>query len=252
MHGESNTAAMPLFFDTPAQLFDSGLQYDLGPVVPLPTLPNHRKTVNKLKLELQKKNVLEKLSLGTAHINAMTNNADFPQATRSPDDAAVQTAQTDLQTADAAVTDAENLWKLRIQERDTKEAIWDTVITARASNCEAVALGDVVKLASTGFPLRATPAPIGALPAPGNLRAEMSDMPGSIDLVWESVTGALVYRLQCMEHGSAAGWADVKTQSQVSCTVPGLVSGKIYAFRVLALGPKGEGPWSDEAVKMAP
>ena len=242
---------MPLFFDTPAQTFDSGLLYDQGAVV-VPGKLKHHKTMNKIKLELQKKTVPEKTSMGTTHITAMTGNASFPVASRLPTDAQVQTAQDELIAADAAVGVAETVWKQRIQERDVKEAAWDAMFTARANNCEAVAMDDLAALVSTGFPLRSTPSPVGALPAPGNLRAEMATMPGSIDLTWNSVAGALVYKIQCMEHGSAGGWAEVKTQSQVTCTVTGLVSGKTYAFRVLAIGPKGEGPWSDEAVRMAP
>jgi hypothetical protein len=32
----------------------------------------------------------------------------------------------------------------------------------------------------------------------------------------------------------------------------GLVSGTTYAYRVRALAAAGEGPWSDETVRMAP
>lgn len=47
-------------------------------------------------------------------------------------------------------------------------------------------------------------------------------------------------------------WQQVKIVKQSRCISTDHTPGKIYAFRVRALGTEGEGPWSDEAVKMSP
>jgi hypothetical protein len=91
----------------------------------------------------------------------------------------------------------------------------------------------------------------GQLTAAANLRATMGDLEGEIDLQWDAIYGAVSYIIECREYNPATGWSQIKFLKQSKFTVAGLVSGKTYAFRVRALGPKGEGPWSDEAVKMA-
>ena len=137
------------------------------------------------------------------------------------------------------------------ESRLLKEAAFDTAITARALYCEAAQPDDDAALASSGLPLRGEPQPVGDMPAPANLRATMGDQSGEIDLQWDAIYGASSYVIECREYSPPTGWSQVKFLNQSKFTVTGLTSGKTYAFRVRALGPKGEGPWSDEAVKMA-
>jgi len=246
----------------PAIRFDSGLRYDeghaydssVGPVPGPPPLVHPRKSkyMSKFKLDLKNKTVLEKLAMGTTHINAMTGNTNYPVAKRSPEDAAYALAQSELAAAEADADAAETVWKQKLQVRDQKEAAWDQATTARAANCESITPNDLPALASTGFPLRSAPAPVGPMPAPGNLRATMSEISGQIHLIWNSVYGASSFKVQMMVHDGTGTWQDVTVVQQVSYTVTGLTPGTTYAFRVLAIGPLGPGPWSDEAVKMAP
>jgi len=234
------------YFDS--AFFDSGARFD---EIPGPTHQNKRH-MNKFNLGLKNKTVAQKLALGTAHITAMTSNAHYPVATRVPADAAFATLQDALQAAADAADAAEVTWKAANVARDDAEEAWDQGITARANNCEAVTPNDPAKLATTALPLRNPPAPIGDLPAPENLRAEMGDQQGEIDLVWNSVYGASSFVIEFKEDGTAQPWMQISTQQQTKHTATGLVSGKTYAFRVRALGPNGLGPWSDVAVKMAP
>ena len=204
------------------------------------------------KLELHKKTVLQKLAMGATHITAMDGNANYPEATRVPTDAQFQTAQDTLQSTSDAAAAAESAWKAAIATRDASEAQWDTLIKARANNCEAVTPNNLVALSTVGLPLRSDPTPVGPLPAPANLRATMSEMEGEIDLQWDTVHGASSYIVECKEHDTPQPWHQVKVIKQSRCASTGHTPGKIYAFRVRALGPQGEGPWSDEAVKMSP
>ena len=244
---------MALRFDTPNLRMDAGNRYDSAPVPPVVITSTSKKSknMNQFKLELKTKTFLQKLAMGTQHIAAMLANAFYPQPTRVPTDAQFQAAQDDLQAANDDANLQEGKWKAANALRDDKQSIWDTIITARASNCEAVTPNDLAKLTTTGLPLRGEPTPIGEMPAPANLRAAMGDGAGEIDLQWDAIYGAVSYVIECREYNPATGWSQIKLIKQSKFTVTGLTSGKTYAFRVRALGPKGEGPWSDEAVKMA-
>jgi len=80
------------------------------------------------------------------------------------------------------------------------------------------------------------------LPAPASFLAEMGNLDGEIHLTWDTVYGASSYEVQYKEHIDTASWQTVKVVTQSKLTVPGLVSGKSYAFRGRAIGPNGEGP----------
>ena len=249
----------PLRYDTPGLTYDSGNHYDSGagpgpgpgPDPYEPKLKKHHKTMNKFKLELKKRTVISKLSLGETHITAMTGNAAYPDATRVPTDVQVQTAQDELAAANAAVDEAEVIWKQSIQARDLKETAWDTVITARANNCEAVTPDDLAALASTGFPLRTNPSPIGVLPMPANLVAKASDYEGQIDLSCAPVSGASSYEWLCRVHTDGTPWEAIKPSTSAKISATDLTPGTEYAFRVRAVGSAGPSPWSGEAVKRA-
>lgn len=208
--------------------------------------------MNPFKLALKKKSPEEKLALGATHITCMEGNEFFPEDTRVPSDAQVQQAQDELAATAAEVDALRTQLEAKLQELAVKEAAWERVISARADYCAAVAPKNPPAQASTGLPLRASRSPVGALPAPGNVRARMGRKEQEIQVLWGAVHGRRVYRLQMREHGSNAPWQDVATQTLPRFIVKGLTSGTRYSFRVLAHGPRGEGPWSDEAVCRAP
>jgi hypothetical protein len=238
-------------FDSPGACFDAGLRFDQAVAVP-PVPPITHQRMPKFKLDLTKKTPAQKIALGAAHVTAMTGNAAFPVATRLPTDAAFQAALDDLTAKEADVTAKETALKQARNARNASEAAFDIVLNSRAANCEAAQPTDDAALASTGLPLRPAPTTIGDLPAPGDLRASIGDDAGEIDLSWDPVYGANSYVIESKVHNAPGDWAVVKTVSQSKYTVAGLTSGTFYAFRVRALGPKGEGPWSDEAVKISP
>jgi len=234
------------------QRFDTQLRFDEGGGVASFIKLKPNKTMNKFKLELQKKTVQEKLALGATHTTSMTGNTNYPVASRVPTDAQLATAQAELDTANAEVDAAEVVWKQKIQVRDAKEEVWDAVITSRAGFCEALTPNDLAALASTGFPLRGAPTPIGDLVAPTNLVAAASDHEGEVELSCKTVAGASSYEWQCKVHQDAGTWTAIKTSTTRRITVTGLTPGTMYAFRVRAIGSAGPGPWSDEATRRAP
>jgi len=208
--------------------------------------------MNKFKLELSKKTVADKIPMGELHISYMDGNTKFPVVTRMPTDAQMQAAQDALATIQGEVNDAETIWKEKILIRDQRESEWDVVITARAANCEAIALNDLAALQSTGFPLRSAGGPIGDLAAPANLRVTPRNSAGQMDLRCKSLKGAGSYAWECKLHTDGTPWSAIKTSLSATIRVTGLTPGAVYAFRVRAIGAAGAGDWSDEAVGRAP
>lgn len=235
---------MALTYDTPNLRMDSRHRFDSSPA-PAPNLKlkSKKNMANKFKLELNRKTPEEKVALGKTHVTAMTGNADFPAANRLPSDADFLTHLNDLEAANAEVAARKAAYKQALEDRATKEQIYDVSLNSRANYCEAAQPNNDAALAGTALPLRAAPQPVGEMPAPSNLRATMGDGEGEIDLQWDAIYGAVSYIIECRDYSPASGWSQIKLQKQSKHTVTGLVSGKVYAFRVRALGPKGEGPW---------
>lgn len=217
----------------------------------MPSSPSHLLMI-AFKLELRRKSILQKLAMGAAHLRAMDGNPHYPEATRVPTDAQFLAAQQALQSAAEAARMAENAWRAALVTRAARMADWELMLMARAHHCEATTPNNLAALATTGLPLRSPRSPVGPLPAPANLRATMSAMAGQIQLRWEVVRGASSYIVECREHDAPQPWQQVKILKQARFTSTDHTPGKTYAFRVRAVGPLGEGPWSDEAVKMSP
>ena len=130
------------------------------------------------------------------------------------------------------------------------EALKDS-LRFRAAYVQLVAKGAPAKITLAGFDLASEKTPVGDLPAPVNLEITLGTA-GMLKLKWKAVAGARSYIIECAEHVTPMVWTQVKVSTSSRVEVSGLISGKTYAFRVRAVGSAGEGPWSDEAVKMAP
>jgi hypothetical protein len=208
--------------------------------------------MSAFKLDLRNKSVDEIISLSTGHITSMTGNADYPAPTRVPTDAAFAAGLAALQTARDEADAAETIWKQKNAIRDAAEDAQKQLITARANNCEAVTPGNIPALTGTGLPIKGAASSAPALTAPQNVRATAGDQEGEVDLMWDSQLGAVSNLVQYKEHLLAGDWLDGGAVTQSKTSIPGLVPGKQYAFRVRAVGKDGPGPWSDETVKRSP
>ncbi len=85
------------------------------------------------------------------------------------------------------------------------------------------------------------------LTSPGNLRVIHGKVSGELVLRVEPVKGAKSYDISCCigDPSIEANWKHCGVGTKAShLLVSGLVPGTLYWFRVRAIGPNGQGPWS--------
>ena len=124
------------------------------------------------------------------------------------------------------------------------------ILASLGSGVEEIAEGETTIVVASGFELHAEKTPVGPLAPPQNLRLYMADIEGQIKARWDRLRGAKAYIIEYSLEGSGV-WKYGGVSTKVSHTVSGLESGKKYRIRVRGVGAAGDGPWSDEAVKMA-
>ena len=205
----------------------------------------------QVKLGLDVMPLVDQIKLGKEVATALTNNPNFPTPDPPAGDllafaAAAETAMLAKKAADDAAQTA------TINQRAAQIALTGA-LTSEGSYVQNKSGGDEVKIKSAGLSVRHDAAPIGLLPAPENLHASLGDMPGEIDLQWNRLKGATAFVPQFTTDPmtSASVWTTCPPSTKSKCTVPNLVAGTRYWFRVAAVGAAGQGPWSDPATKMA-
>ena len=204
----------------------------------------------KVKLNLATRSDSELLTFSQQHIAAMTGNANY--TTPSPTAAAFLTLYNNFEGAlDTAVLAATTA-KEKTTLKDVARVALETGLNQRGNYVELTSAGDEAKILTSNFPVREPATPIGALPAPVDFLATMGDMFGEIDLVWSAVHGAKSYVVQHSLYLTPRVWTQAVIVTGSKATVGGCPSGQICAFRVAAVGAAGQGPWSDESVKMSP
>lgn len=161
-----------------------------------------------------------------------------------------------LDTARNNKATADNNAKIATQAQLAAEQGFNDAYAAYGRIGQTKSGGDPVKIVAIGLDVAVSHStPIGAMTAPLNLVATMSDVAGHVDLMCDSGTGVKVYIWQCCSDPMAdANWRQVGMGSASSFTVTSLTSGTKYWFRVAAVGTGtgNQSPWSDPALKMAP
>jgi len=205
----------------------------------------------KVKLSLRDLTIPQKVQFMRQVKTAMTGNANF--TTPVPSLATLGTKADDLEAKynDAQASRQTAQQKTNLQITSDNDA--NATLTQLAAYVENASAGDTVKIQSSGMDVRADGAPIGTLPAPGNLIVTAGDNDGELDPDWDSVRGATSYVVQkSADPFSSTTWQNAGVVTKSKMTVTGLTSGDKYWFRVAAVGSAGQGPWSDPATKIAP
>lgn len=230
--------------------FDSHARFDAPPAPPA----SPPKRMAKVKLDLDNKNGQEVVNASSTHIAAMATPEGLALfATPDPSVVAYLIPHTALTTGVNLITSLEG--QLTAARNALPGLVSDLkkAMEARAKYVEDETAGDAAKIPISGFAVASTTAqPIGPLPRPENVKAAMTPTPGVIKVSCEPIKGTQTYIIEFREHLDGTPWQQAKLSTKSRNDIPGLTSGKTYAFRIAAVGAAGQSPWSDEAVCMAP
>jgi hypothetical protein len=207
----------------------------------------------KVKLNISRLSIAEKLAKGRQIVASITDNADFPHPT--PELAVVTAALNDLETAAAATQAARQEAKTKTSIQNEKELAVDGLLGQLAAYVESVAGSNEALVRSAGMDTKGVPFTLNDVPAPpANFSATAGDRDGEIDLSWEATRSAKSYVVErSLDAGAAEpNWSHVGVSTRSRLTAAGLASGSRYWFRVAAINGFGQSGWSDPAMKIAP
>jgi hypothetical protein len=241
----ADTPAQPhydqnLRFDTP------GLRYPVGDAVALPPTDGSR-----VRLGLDSRNNQNLAGLTSNHIASMVGNAYFP--TPLPPAAEFDPVYADFQSKLNAWLAAQTAQRDASTALEASRVQMVIYLNARAAYVQSASNGNTNAIVSSGFEVRAVPTPVGELAPPTDLKLDLNGTPGVAHLTWKSVLNSRGYNIQSSPAETMArNWQpyDTTTQARLKCT--GLEVGKVYAFRIAAVGGNtGLSDWSAEVVRMA-
>ena len=194
----------------------------------------------------------DKLTADTSNVvTCMKDNPRFPNPTPSLE--RLDSDNQDMKSLMAELARAKTLVCTVAARLKAKRKIVEANFRAEASYVQSASNGNTNAIISAGFLVRATPAPVGDLPAPVKLNLTLNGDIGFMQLGWEAVGKARSYNIQISEAGTMArDWKPFRTTSSTKQSISGLEPGKTYAFRIAAVGgASGQSPWSREAWRMA-
>jgi len=212
----------------------------------------------KVKLQLNRLSVDDKVELARGMVSAMSGNASFLNP--NPALTTVLAAATDLENAIIAARDG---GKSKTALMHAKAVVLDNIVTRLGLYVEATANGDASVILSSGantWHIKSAP----QVPAaPTNINAITAKAEGSILLNWDAVKGARVYVIEQLDDAGtiqasrlatpvgdggitqvAANWHQVAIITKSKLALNGLVSGNRYAFRIYCVGAGGYGNYS--------
>ena len=190
--------------------------------------------------------ILQKLEKGANTITKSTANPLVPGNAASL--ATFSTSQAALEAANAAVIATRETLTQQLAARAAAELDWNATYTKLADFTQTATGGDEVAILSSGFGVRTPKSPPPPLAAPGIVTAKTNGSPGNTKVKWSGVTGAVSYLVEMSPDPiTATSWVQVATPTKTSCDAAGAVPGQLAWFRVCAVSPTGNGPWSTPA-----
>jgi fibronectin type III domain protein len=206
----------------------------------------------KIRLNLSKLTIPEKLAKAEQIVTALTAHASFP--TPSPALATITSAANELKTAADDVLAATQTRKEKTSIQNQREDSLDQLLTQIAGYVESVAGANEQLILSAGMDMRAAATSSTTPPEqPHGVTATAGDHDGEIDLSWDTVAGAKSYIVEKSgDPSTPTTWSHAGVSTRSSYTANGLTSGTRYWFRVAAVNNNGQSGWSDPAMKIAP
>jgi len=205
----------------------------------------------RIRLNLKKLSVTDKLAKGRQIVTAMTNNASFPNP--NPPLTQVATTLDELTQAFALVQSAKSEVTTRVVSQDNAEARVDQALTQLAAYVESVAGKDDTLITSAGMETKAARSTPTIPSVPQAVSANAGDHEGQISLFWKAVPNARSYTIESsLDPAATNSWTHVGIATSASKLITNLTTGKRYWFRVAAVSAGGQSGWSEHATKVVP
>jgi hypothetical protein len=206
----------------------------------------------KIKLNLARLSIPEKIARARQIVASLQDNADFPST--QPTLAQVTTAIDEFDTAYSESQAARQVAKAKTSVQQQKEDALNRIMSRLASYIESASGGDETKIRNAGMDTKSPKSSTSAvLAAPTALAATVGDHDGEIVLHWNKVDKARSYVIEkSADPPTATSWQHILVSLKSQITVERLTSGTKYWFRVAAVGTNGQSGWSDPATKLAP
>jgi hypothetical protein len=192
-------------------------------------------------LNLSRKTILEIVDKVRIVIGKMTGNAAYttPVPTLLEMTDAADDLELKYQEAENRDKNKKKLMRLSLKDMRNK-------IRTLTGYVQGASGGDETLILSAGFDIKNPRTPSEILPPPGNVRSVFGKVPGEIILRWAGVKRKLAYKVQINDTpGDESKWQDYTFTGKNRLVAGGLISDKIYAFRVATQSPKGLGNYSD-------
>jgi hypothetical protein len=205
----------------------------------------------RIRLNLKKLSVTDKIAKGRQVVTAMSNNTNFPSP--NPPLTEVTAALDELTQAFSLVQAAKSEVTTRVVNQDNAAARVDQALTKLASYVESIAGKDESLITSAGMETKASPSAPSVPAVPQAVSAEAGEHEGEINLFWKAVPNARSYTIEASNDPAApASWTHVGIATSASKLIANLTSGKRYWFRVSAVSAGGQSGWSEHATKVVP
>ena len=205
----------------------------------------------RVRLNLGKLSVTEKVAKGRQIVSAMTNNASFPNPT--PPLADVTGALDDLEKAFASVQAAKSEVTTKAVTQDNHEKRVNQLLTQLAGYVESVAGTNDTVITSAGMETKASRSAATAPTVPQAVSATAGEHEGEIMLSWKPVPNARSYTIEfSLDPATTTSWAHLAIATSATKVLTNLKSGTRYWFRVAAVGAVGQSGWSEHATKVVP
>ena len=205
----------------------------------------------RIRLNLKKMSVTDKIAKGRQIVTAMTNNPSFPNPT--PAVADVVAALDDLEKTFALVKSAKSEVTTRVGTQEIAEAKVNQVLNQLAGYVESIAGTNDTLITSAGMETKAPPSAPTPPNIPQALAATAGEHEGEMLLVWKPVSNARSYTIEfSLDPATTTSWTHAGIAASASKTINNLKSGTRYWFRVAAIGAAGQSGWSEHATKIAP
>src|SRR5690349_21619023 len=144
----------------------------------------------RVKLNLGRLSVTEKIARGRHIVSKLTDNASFSHP--HPPLAEVTTAVDELETAFGRVQSARSEVTTRVGTQDTAEKKLDQLLTRLGNYVESIAGTDETLIASAGLEVRGARSSATVPTVPQGVTAAVGEHEGEIILSWKAVPNSYV------------------------------------------------------------